>query len=136
MVRISRVTQASIAPLPIRITTDRVSRVLDIPGPMYSIEIPGDRIIQLDIPQAYLYGIRIVSDDQEYRLNQMCDAYRFPKVDAIIIFDGFIYGSYPVVPGYTFRPQFIRDGELAESGKSFIYPGQIINPSSACMYRR
>lgn len=133
MVRISRVTEASIAPLFIRVVTNRVSRVLTLPGPMNSVEIPGDRILQLDIPEHSLYGIRIVIDDQEYRLEQIGDIRQFPRVDAIIIFDGFLYGNYGIVPGYTYRPQLFRDGKLIESGKSFIYPGQVVPyPYSPC----
>ena len=137
MVRISRATQASIAPLPIRIVTNRVARVLNIPGPMNSVEIPGDRIIELEIPNAYMYGIRIVSNDIEYRLSEIRDIRALRNVDAILIFDGFLYGQQGIpgygygqgiLPGYTYRPQFVRGGELVESGKSFIYPGQVAPP--------
>jgi hypothetical protein len=104
---------------------------------MNSIEIPGDRITQLEIPQAFLYGIRIVVDDEEYRLSQIREIHRFPRVDAIIIFDGFIYGGqgpYAVLPGYTYRPQFVYGGELVESGKSYIYPGQVVGPAAFPRY--
>jgi len=141
MVRVSRSTQSSIAPLPMRIVTDRVTRVFSIPGPINSIDIPGNRIIELDIANAYLYGIRIVIDDEEYRLDHVRDIRRYPRVDAVIIFDGFLYdtpgiygGGYGVLPGYTYRPLFPRGGDLVESGKSFIYPGQVFNPlQSPCV---
>lgn len=132
MVRISRATEGSIAPLPIRIVTNRVSRVLNIPGPFNSIEIPGNRVYQLDIPNGYMYGVRIVTDGGEYRLDQVRDLRSLYNVSAILIFDNYGgnygYGLPPILPGYTYRPQFIRNGEFVESGKSFIYPGQIAPP--------
>lgn len=132
MVRISRVTQASTAPVFIRIVTDRISTTVNIPGPMNSIEIPGDRILDLDIAEFHLYGIRIVIEGEEYRLRDIRDLRRYPRVDAILIFDGFLWSTYPITPGYTYRPQFIRGDQLRESGKSFIYPGQPFNPQFGC----
>jgi hypothetical protein len=141
MVRISRATEFNVTPLPIRIVTDRVSRVLNIPGPINSIEIPGRRVYQLDIPYRNMYEIRIVSNDIEYDINQIGNLSQFNNVEAILISDRNFYGQQylgygpTVLPGYTYRPQFVRGGQLVESGKSFVYPGQIapILPPSPCI---
>lgn len=135
MIRISRQTSASVGPLPIRIVTNRTATTLNIPGPSASVQIPGDRIVALEIANPQLYGIRIVANDIEYRLSEVADLSSLPNVTAIIIFDGFLYG-YPsvgapfgglgVIPGYTYRPEFIRGGELVQSGKSFLYPPQVV----------
>lgn len=140
MVRISRATEASNAPIPIRIVTDRAERQFSMPGPYNSIEIPGCRIRHLNIGTPQLYGIRIVADGEEYRLSDIDNIRDLDNVDAILIYDGFVYGAgYPygpysapysggliAIPGYTYRPQMIRGGEFVQSGKSFIYPGQVI----------
>ena len=97
------------------------------------MNIPGDRILELEIAQPQLYCIRVVIDNEEYRLSEIRDIRRYPRVDAIIIFDGFLYGTpgiyggygYGIIPGYSYRPQFFRGGELVESGKTFIYPAQV-----------
>jgi hypothetical protein len=127
MVQISRYTEASIAPIFIEIETNRARRVLNLPGPISSVEIPGDRIFRLVISEGQLYGIRIVADDIEYRLDEIDRISDIQNVDAIIIFDGFLYARGGL-PGYTYRPQYVARGTLVESGKSFVYPGTCIPP--------
>jgi hypothetical protein len=125
MVRVSRFTQASIAPIPLRVCTEQGCMTLNIPGPMNSVEIPGRRIVDLNIGRPFPFGIRIVADGEEYMLDEIdiCD---FDRIDAIIIFDGFLYGN-GFLPGYTYRPTMWAGGQYLESGRSFIYPGQV-NP--------
>lgn len=125
MVRVSRATHASIAPIPMRVCTERGCMTLNIPGPMNTVEIPGTYITDLQIGRPFPFGIRIVSEGEEYMLDEIdiCD---LDRVDAIIIFDGFVYGN-GFIPGYTYRPTMWTGNQLVESGRSFIYPGQF-NP--------
>lgn len=128
MIRISRHTDASTAPIPMRIETNRRTVELFIPGPYYSIEIPGDRIRFLEIGNAGLYGIRIVSDGDEYRLDEIDRIRDLDNVTAIIIFDGFLYGNATIGPvppfGGPFNPIVGPNGiGVPPLGAPFIGPG-------------
>lgn len=123
MVRVSRYTESSNVPIPIHIVTNRIDTVITLTGPMSSIDVPGNRIRHIDIPDHHLYGIRIVSDDVEYRYDQ-CK--RLRHVDNIIIFDGFLLSPYPCIPGYTYRPIVNRGDTVTESGLSYLYPPSCI----------
>lgn len=122
MITISRVTEASTVPVTIFIATNRVRRYLALPGPMSSVEIPGDILLDLQIANPELWGIRVVSDDIEYRLSEIGDFRSLRRVQAILIYDGFIVlpGGYP---GFTVRPQHIVRNRLLETGESILYPG-------------
>lgn len=127
MVIISRVTEASNVPVTLLVTTNRVSRYITVPGPMSSIEIPGNRLFGLEISTPQLYGIRVVANDVEYRLSEIDNLSSLWDVQAILIYDGFVYvpGGYP---GYTIRPQHVVRDRLLETGQSFLYPGGAYPP--------
>lgn len=121
MVRITRNTPASVAPIPISIATNVVTQTFQIPGPMNTIDIPGDKVFNLVIPNPQLYGIRVVKDDEEFTLNEIGRIREYECIDAIIIFDGFLIGPGGL-PGYTYRPFVVQGNKLYQSGKSFLYP--------------
>ncbi len=130
MITISRVTEASTAPIGIWIRTDCHETTLALPGPLMTVRIPGTRLLGLSFDQPRLYGIRIVSCDKEYRLEELVDAsgafdpFILNRVDAIRIFDGFLFApGFPgMLPGWSFTPSYLMGNILVESGNTYIYP--------------
>lgn len=112
MITISRVTDASYAPIPLVIRTDKGAWDLTIPGPMSHQRIYGDKIHYIDTPARYMYMFTVVADGQEYDMN-MVNLADLDKVKAITISDGFLYDysgreptcTYQEVTGYTGYPE-------------------------------
>src|SRR5438105_2087709 len=115
-ITVSRVTEASAGPVQMLITTDRVRQYLAIPGPMESVRIPGRRLFDLQIQNPELYGIRIVANGTEYRLEDVPDFETLHDVQAILIYDGFVVVPTGT-PGYVFRPEHLVHGRLLPTGK-------------------
>lgn len=122
MITISRVTEASNTPLQIWIRTDEREATLSIPGPMMMVKVPGHRILNIAFDQPQLYGIRIVTTDREYRLDEISSLRHLGHVISVNIFDGFLIRSAPIFPGWSFVPSYLMGNTLVESGNTYIYP--------------
>lgn len=158
-IRVSRNTAASTVPLYIQLTTDAGTFQMNIPGPLYSWEVPGCKIFNLVIgPPGPLYfdiGISPVGEptiplqdillypnsmDSQVDINMnsnnipnSCDLTHLDRIEAITISDGFVY--IPGVTGYSYQPTYMANGRLYEDGKSFLYnyPPPPVRPPSNYM---
>lgn len=128
MVMVSRVTSASIAPCILTVVTDRGGFPLAIPGPMWSIEIPGCRILDLQIGTPGMFQIVVTTcDDKDYNIEDIECFSDLQDIESIQIGDGF--RIFPLgYGGYTYRPEYYANGTLYRSGLSYIYPPPTVAP--------
>lgn len=112
----------STTPIQIWIRTDVRETTLSIPGPMMMVKVPGTRILGLAFDQPQLYGIRIITCDREFRLEEVPDPSVLTRVESILIFDGFLVSPGFLHPGWSFVPSYLMGNVLVESGNTYIYP--------------
>jgi len=120
MVRFTRYTDASNVPIPISAVTDRGQFQFELIDVFSTIDIPGCKLLDLRIPTADMYSVKVIHGCEESRYED-CHEWKCRKVDSVVVTDGFRYLNGTECTRCVRRPLYARcNGHVNESGFSIL----------------
>lgn len=128
MVKFSAFIPSLNASIPISVQTEKGLFNFILTGPVAQVEVPGNRILGLEIIGAEFFNVNVVADGEDFNLWNIIDFADFQNVESVSITAAWETNFCAPLTGFTVNPIQVINGRLALSGKSYVFSGCQCDP--------